>query len=99
MRPEPLPIRPPIPTLKASPRIPAPMNRRTLLKALGLPVITVTGALGWVTAARSKNRYYDGPISDHFDGVRFFTPGQPQDKGLLELARWRLGGGRKGWPE
>jgi L-ascorbate metabolism protein UlaG (beta-lactamase superfamily) len=75
------------------------MNRRTLIKALGLPVIAATGALGWVTAARSKNRYYDGPVSDHFDGVRFFTPGQPQDKGLLELARWRLNGGRKDWPE
>ena len=52
-----------------------------------------------MTAARAKNRYYEGPVSDHFDGVRFFSPGQPQDKGLLELARWQLGGGRKDWPE
>jgi L-ascorbate metabolism protein UlaG (beta-lactamase superfamily) len=75
------------------------MNRRTLLKALGLPVIAATGALGWITAARSKNRYYEGPVTDHFDGVRFFSPGQPQDKGFAELARWQLGGGRKDWPE
>src|SRR5918992_20164 len=72
------------------------MNRRRILKFIGLPA--AVGA-GYVTAARSRNRYYDGPVSDHFDGVRFFTPGQPQDKGLLELARWRLNGGRKDWPE
>jgi L-ascorbate metabolism protein UlaG (beta-lactamase superfamily) len=75
------------------------MNRRTLLKALSLPAVAATGALGWITAARATNRYYQGPVSDHFDGVRFFSPGQPQDKGLVELARWQLGGGRKDWPE
>jgi L-ascorbate metabolism protein UlaG (beta-lactamase superfamily) len=75
------------------------MNRRTLLKALSLPAVAATGALGWITAARATNRYYQGPASDHFDGVRFFSPGQPQDKGLVELARWQLGGGRKDWPE
>jgi L-ascorbate metabolism protein UlaG (beta-lactamase superfamily) len=75
------------------------MNRRTLLKALSLPAIAATGALGWMTAARAKNAYYQGPVTDHFDGVRFFSPGQPQDKGFLELARWQLGGGRKDWPE
>jgi L-ascorbate metabolism protein UlaG (beta-lactamase superfamily) len=75
------------------------MNRCTLLKALGLPAVAAAGALGWVTAARSRNRYYDGPVTDHFDGVRFFSPGQPQDKGLVELMRWQLGGGRKDWPE
>jgi L-ascorbate metabolism protein UlaG (beta-lactamase superfamily) len=75
------------------------MNRRTLLKALSLPAVAATGALAWVTAARATNRYYQGPVTDHFDGVRFFSPGQPQDKGLVELARWQLGGGRKDWPE
>ncbi|HST95411.1 MAG TPA: MBL fold metallo-hydrolase [Microvirga sp.] len=75
------------------------MNRRTLLKALSFPALAVTGVVGWAAAARAKNPYYDGLVSDHFDGVRFFSPGQPQDKGLVELARWQLGGGRKDWPE
>ncbi len=75
------------------------MNRRTLLKALSLPAIVATGALGWITAARARNPYYQGPVTDHFDGVRFFSPTQPQDKGLVELMRWQLGGGRKEWPE
>ncbi len=49
--------------------------------------------------ARGTNPYYQGPVTDHFDGVRFFSPVQPQDKGLKELLRWQFGGGRKAWPE
>jgi len=75
------------------------MNRRTLLKTLSVPALAATGIFGWMTAARAKNRYYAGPVTDHFDGVRFFLANQPQDKGFLELARWQLGGGRKAWPE
>jgi L-ascorbate metabolism protein UlaG (beta-lactamase superfamily) len=75
------------------------MNRRTLLKALSFPAIAAAGTFGWMTSARASNRYYQGPVSDHFDGVRFFSPGQPQDKGFMELLRWQLGGGRKDWPE
>ena len=45
------------------------------------------------------NRYYQGPPSDHFDGVRFFNPGQPgTDRSLGELLRWRLMGRRAAWP-
>ncbi len=46
------------------------------------------------------NRYYNGPVSDHFDGERFFNPGlRPSDKSLLNLLTWRLGGRRTPWPE
>ena len=46
-----------------------------------------------------KNRYYDGPPSDHYDGVRFFNPGQPStDRGLTALLRWKLAGGAARWP-
>ena len=46
-----------------------------------------------------KNSYYRGPESNHFDGERFFNPGQASsDKSLLELLRWRLGGHRARWP-
>lgn len=75
------------------------MNRRRLLALVGLPGLAALGGAGYVTAMRARNRYYDGPPSDHFDGVRFFLPGQPQDKGVAELLRWQLGGGRKAWPE
>lgn len=46
-----------------------------------------------------KNPYYSGPESDHFDGKRFFNPGQaPSDKSLVDVLRWRLGGHRSRWP-
>ena len=46
----------------------------------------------------TTNRYYRGPLSDHFDGVRFFNPGQPStDRSLVDLARWRFGGSRSPW--
>jgi L-ascorbate metabolism protein UlaG (beta-lactamase superfamily) len=75
------------------------MNRRRLLTFFGIPGMAALGGLGVLAAARSRNPYYQGPTTDHFDGLRFFMPGQPQDKGLLELLRWQLGGGRKEWPE
>jgi len=48
----------------------------------------------------SANRYYDGPSSDHFDGTRFFNPGQPAtDRSFGEILRWRLGERRAPWPK
>ena len=35
-----------------------------------------------------RNPYYSGPVSDHFDGLRFFPPGGARDKSLAEL--WRM---------
>lgn len=75
------------------------MNRRRLLTLVGLPGLAALAGAGYVTAARARNRYYQGPVTDHFDGLRFRSPGQPQDKGVAELLRWQLGGGRKAWPE
>lgn len=46
------------------------------------------------------NRYYQGPISDHFDGLRFCNPGQMStDRSLAELLRWQRSGERIAWPE
>lgn len=45
------------------------------------------------------NRYYNGPPSDHFDGARFFNPGQPTiDKSLADVLRWKLGSRAARWP-
>ncbi len=75
------------------------MERRTLLSLLGLPVAGALGALGWAAVARSRNPYYEGAVSDHFDGLRFFSPGEPPDRGLAGFLRWQLAGGRADWPE
>src|SRR5688500_17442207 len=69
--------------------------KRRLMKPRGL---AAPGRLG-LAAPVAQNRYYQGPVSDHFDGVRFFSPGQPPDKSLRDLLRWQLGGGRKSWPD
>ena len=44
------------------------------------------------------NRYYSGPQSDHFDGLRFHSPVEPPAKGLLELAWMLAGKARRRWP-
>ena len=46
-----------------------------------------------------RNRYYQGPSSDHFDGTRFHNPGQPDsDRTLLQVMRWKRTGGAATWP-
>ncbi|WP_319588451.1 MBL fold metallo-hydrolase [uncultured Desulfobulbus sp.] len=44
-------------------------------------------------------RHYQGPVSDHFDGERFFNPGKPMDKGLLEVLKWYWTRQPQPWPE
>ena len=47
----------------------------------------------------ARNPYYTGPVSDHFDGTRFFNPGQRRtDAGLGAVLRWKLAGGAARWP-
>lgn len=45
-----------------------------------------------------RNPYYQGPPSDHFDGVRFFVPGHHTRKSARDLLRWRVENGRRPWP-
>lgn len=52
-----------------------------------------------VRAVRPRNRYYAGPRSDHFDGQRFFNPGQPgTDRTLRDILRWRWHAHPARWP-
>lgn len=47
----------------------------------------------------AHNPYYDGPSSDHYDGTRFFNPGEPPARGTLRaLLRWKLAGAAARWP-
>lgn len=74
------------------------MKRRRFLK---WSIVGVLAALGGGVAARSSmaaNRYYHGPVSDHFDGTRFFNPEGVEPRGFLDLLRWQFGGGRQRWP-
>lgn len=46
------------------------------------------------------NDYYDGPVSDHFDGVRFFNPDHPDtDRSFGDMLRWKLREKAARWPK
>ncbi|MFZ1105544.1 MAG: MBL fold metallo-hydrolase, partial [Hyphomicrobiaceae bacterium] len=62
-------------------------SRRRVLKAFA--AVAALGG-GLATAARG-NAYYRGPVSDHFDGTRFFNAGGGGGpRGPLDLLRWTL---------
>ena len=72
------------------------MKRRNFLGLAGLAGVAAC-AFG-PTGARG-NPYYSGPVSDHFDGTRFFNPGGQPPGGFGRFLRWRLQGGRAAdWP-
>jgi L-ascorbate metabolism protein UlaG (beta-lactamase superfamily) len=73
-------------------------SRRRVLKMMA--AVGTIGAGGWglLTAARG-NAYYSGPVSDHFDGRRFFNPGGGGPKGGLDFVRWQLTESSASWPE
>jgi L-ascorbate metabolism protein UlaG (beta-lactamase superfamily) len=53
-------------------------------------------------SAASMSRYYQGPVSDHFDGERFFNALRTPSRGRWDLLRWniesRWRGTRAKWP-
>jgi L-ascorbate metabolism protein UlaG (beta-lactamase superfamily) len=74
-----------------------PITRRRLLgsfaglaAAIGVPSL-------WMTYMKT----YEGPVSDHFDGLHFFDPDGAPPKSLAEVLRWQFGSGRKraAWPD
>jgi L-ascorbate metabolism protein UlaG (beta-lactamase superfamily) len=44
------------------------------------------------------SRYYSGPVSDHFDGKRFFGPRKSGNKGVGQMLKWQLSGQKALWP-
>ncbi|WP_077922554.1 MBL fold metallo-hydrolase [Spirosoma sp. 209] len=60
-----------------------------LLLVVGILLVTfivLALVVGYVISAPR----YTGPVSDHFDGKAFFTPGAPSPKGLREVIGWQL---------
>lgn len=48
----------------------------------------------------SRNRYYDGPVTAHFDGIRFLNPGEPEtDRSVRDILRWKRTAPRTLWPK
>jgi L-ascorbate metabolism protein UlaG (beta-lactamase superfamily) len=70
------------------------LSRRNLVTAATVLAATGVG----LAAGRASGAYYRGPVSDHFDGERFFDPDGVPPKSVFDLARWRLFGHRQAWP-
>jgi len=71
-------------------------SRRKILAGIA----AVVAAIGGGTAAQARlSRYYDGPVSDHFDGLRFFDPHGSPPKSFGDLLRWQVSRNSAKWPE
>jgi L-ascorbate metabolism protein UlaG (beta-lactamase superfamily) len=73
-----------------------PPSRRRIIAALG--AVSAAGLIAGL-GRNAIARYHDGPVSDHFDGTRFFDPQGAQPRSVVDLIRWRLTGTRASWPE
>jgi L-ascorbate metabolism protein UlaG (beta-lactamase superfamily) len=71
-------------------------RRRLLTLFAGLAAAAGLSAF-WVLRMRN----YEGPVSDHFDGTRFYDPDGSPPKSLGEVLRWQFGPDRQRqrWPE
>src|SRR5580704_13159755 len=72
----------------------------TRRRVLGL-LAGAAAAIGVPSVWMSRMKTYAGPVSDHFDGERFFDPDGMPPKSLTEVLRWQFGRNRQrhAWPE
>jgi L-ascorbate metabolism protein UlaG (beta-lactamase superfamily) len=71
------------------------LTRRKLFG--GAAALVTVGGTGAAAQAR-LTRYYDGPPSAHFDGLRFFDPDGAPPNNLASIVRWKLSERAKPWP-
>ena len=67
------------------------MSRRGVLKVLAGAAVAVGVPSIWIYRMKT----YSGPVSDHFDGMRFFDPDGAPPKSLGEVLRWQFGRDRQ----
>ncbi len=75
------------------------MHRRRFVSAGTLAAATAFLAACATGRGGGQNPYYNGPPSDHFDGVTFFNPEGSALKGFREFLRWQFGRERAPWPD
>jgi L-ascorbate metabolism protein UlaG (beta-lactamase superfamily) len=76
-------------------------TRRSLLKGIIGLLSGAAALIALPSAWISRMKTYDGPVSDHFDGLHFFDPDGSPPKSFGDLLRWQFGPGRQrvAWPE
>ncbi len=69
--------------------------------AVLLAVVAIAAVLLILLPRTLDDRYYIGAVSNHYDGERFFNPGNAPRKpgGLWTMFKWRAFGSREAWPE
>jgi L-ascorbate metabolism protein UlaG (beta-lactamase superfamily) len=72
-------------------------RRRFITRGLAAGMGIAAGAAALLP--RKANAYYSGPVTDHFDGERFFNPGGRAPKGLMQVARLYTAERWAPWPE
>jgi L-ascorbate metabolism protein UlaG (beta-lactamase superfamily) len=71
------------------------LSRRRIFAGVG--ALTAAGLTGLATRA-ALARYYDGPVSDHFDGTHFVDPDGVPPKSVADMLRWWSAPGKVPWP-
>ncbi len=59
----------------------------------------MAGAGACAARPGGANPYYSGPVSDHFDGTRFFNPGGTPLNGFGAFLRWQRTRDKAQWPD
>jgi L-ascorbate metabolism protein UlaG (beta-lactamase superfamily) len=72
------------------------LTRRKMFSAIATLAAASAAGFG-IRAARGQ--YYEGPVSDHFDGRWFFDPDGAPPKSIVELLRWWAGAAKAEWPQ
>jgi|SRR5215475_1027092 len=71
-------------------------SRRRVITGL----TAMAAAAGLATVRAAQARYYDGVVTDHFDGFRFVDPHGMPPKSVADVVRmWSSRGGRSAWPD
>src|SRR3984893_10607559 len=72
------------------------ITRRRVLGLLSGAAAVIGVPSVWIYRMKT----YAGPVSDHFDGERFFDPDGVPPKSLGDVLRWQFGGNRQraAWP-
>ncbi|WEF51856.1 MBL fold metallo-hydrolase [[Pseudomonas] carboxydohydrogena] len=71
------------------------ITRRGFFGTLAGLGATAGGFSAWASGMKT----YHGPVSDHFDGLRFFDPHGAPPRPLADLLRWRFSSHPAKWPD
>jgi L-ascorbate metabolism protein UlaG (beta-lactamase superfamily) len=71
------------------------ISRRRLLGLLAGAAVVIGVPSVWI----SRMKTYAGPVSDHFDGIRFHDPDGAQLKSYWSFLKWQATAERQPWPD